>query len=117
MLKPGGFYLFVEHVAAKGIELNFLIHRQERKLYPLIEWEIFIFSFLFCCCCGADGTVLRLLQSVLDPLQQTVSDGCHLTRETGMHISEAGFSGVELSMAFLSNAYFVNPHVYGIACK
>jgi ubiquinone/menaquinone biosynthesis C-methylase UbiE len=41
VLKPGGFYLFVEHVAAKGIELNSLIHRQERKLYPLLEWEIF----------------------------------------------------------------------------
>lgn len=118
MLKPGGYYLFVEHVAAKGIELNFLIHRQERKLLQLTEWEFFNFFFpSFYCCCGADGTILRLIQSVLDPLQQTVSDGCHLTRETGTHISEAGFSGVELSMASLSNAFFINPHVYGIACK
>ncbi|KAK7859816.1 methyltransferase-like protein 7a, partial [Quercus suber] len=64
-----------------------------------------------------DGTVLRFIQNVLDPLQQTVGDGCHLTRETGMKISEAGFSGVELNKAFLSNASFVNPQVYGIACK
>jgi hypothetical protein len=34
-----------------------------------------------------------------------------------MRISEAGFSGVELSMAFLSDAFLINPHVYGIACK
>ncbi|XP_030956936.1 methyltransferase-like protein 7A [Quercus lobata] len=81
VLRPGGVYLFVEHVAAK------------------------------------DGTVLRFIQNVLDPLQQTVADGCHLTRETGMKISEAGFSGVELNKAFLSNAFFVNPQVYGIACK
>lgn len=46
MLKPGGYYLFVEHVAAKGIELNFLIHRQERKLLQLTEWEFFNFFFL-----------------------------------------------------------------------
>lgn len=81
VLRPGGVYLFVEHVAAK------------------------------------DGTVLRFVQSVLDPLQQTLADGCHLTRKTGMKISESGFSGVELSMASLSNAFFINPHIYGLASK
>lgn len=64
-----------------------------------------------------DGTLLRFLQNILDPLQQTVSDGCHLTRETGNQIFEAGFSGVELSTAFLSNAAFINPQVYGLASK
>ncbi|XVE91514.1 hypothetical protein REPUB_Repub01dG0016400 [Reevesia pubescens] len=56
VLKPGGLFVFVEHVAAK------------------------------------DGTILKFWQNVLDPLQQTVSDGCHLTRETGKYISTAGFS-------------------------
>ncbi|XP_061985345.1 uncharacterized protein LOC133704517 isoform X2 [Populus nigra] len=81
VLKPGGLYLFVEHVAAK------------------------------------DGTILRLLQSALDPLQQTVADGCHLSRDTGKEILKAGFSSVDLSMAFLPNALIINPHVYGIASK
>ncbi|KAA8529404.1 hypothetical protein F0562_033797 [Nyssa sinensis] len=81
VLKPGGLYLFVEHVAAK------------------------------------DGTILRFLQGVLDPLQQKVADGCHLTRNTGKYISEAGFSSVNINMAFLSNALFANPHAYGIARK
>ncbi|KAA8529407.1 hypothetical protein F0562_033794 [Nyssa sinensis] len=81
VLKPGGLYLFVEHVAAK------------------------------------DGTILRFLQGVLDPLQQTVADGCHLTRNTGKYISEAGFSIVDINMAFLSSALFINPHAYGIARK
>ncbi|XP_058777323.1 uncharacterized protein LOC131651670 isoform X2 [Vicia villosa] len=81
VLRPGGVYVFVEHVAAK------------------------------------DGTFLRFLQRVLDPLQQTIADGCHLSRETGDSISKAGFSSVELDMAILSNATFVNPHVYGIANK
>jgi hypothetical protein len=113
VLRPGGVYLFVEHVAAKGIELNFMIHWQDRKLSKSSEWDDF-----FCYCCGgADGTVLRFLQSVLDPLQQTLADGCHLTRKTGMKISESGFSGVELSMASLSNAFFINPHIYGLASK
>ncbi|XP_050905680.1 uncharacterized protein LOC127119487 isoform X2 [Lathyrus oleraceus] len=64
-----------------------------------------------------DGTFLRFLQGVLDPLQQTIADGCHLSRETGESIAKAGFSSVELDMAILSNATFVNPHVYGIAKK
>ncbi|KAL5553760.1 hypothetical protein UlMin_041161 [Ulmus minor] len=81
VLKPGGIYLFVEHVAAK------------------------------------DGSSLRFIQNVLDPLQQTLSDGCHLTRETGKLVSEAGFSNLNLSMAFLSNASLVNPHLFGIASK
>ncbi|CAJ2648009.1 unnamed protein product [Trifolium pratense] len=79
VLRPGGVYLFVEHVAAK------------------------------------DGTFLRLLQRILDPLQQTLADGCHLSRDTGDSITRAGFSSVELDIAFLSNASFINPHVYGIA--
>lgn len=81
VLKPGGLYLFVEHVAAK------------------------------------DGTVARVVQSVLDPLQQIVSDGCHLTRETGRKISEAGFSGVHISTTSLSSASVIFPLVYGMACK
>lgn len=81
VLKPGGLYLFVEHVA------------------------------------GKDGTLIRFVQGVLDPLQQTVSDGCHLTRTTGKYISEAGFSDVDLNMVFVSNAYYLSPHAYGIACK
>ncbi|XP_065861367.1 uncharacterized protein [Euphorbia lathyris] len=81
VLRPGGAYVFVEHVAAK------------------------------------DGTLLRFVQNVVDPLQQTLADGCHLTRETGKKIFEAGFSTLDLNTAFLSNAAFINPQVYGIATR
>ncbi|KNA21732.1 hypothetical protein SOVF_040760 isoform B [Spinacia oleracea] len=81
VLKPGGLYLFVEHVAAK------------------------------------DQTSQRLLQRILDPLQQLLADGCHLTRETGKYISEAGFSSVDSNTGYISSALFINPHLYGIAQK
>lgn len=81
VLRPGGLYLFVEHVAAK------------------------------------DGTILRFIQSVLNPLQQILADGCHLTRETGRNISNSGFADVNLHTTTLSTASFVNPQVYGIARK
>lgn len=69
------------------------------------------------CFQSSDGTLLRLAQTALDPLQQLLSDGCHLTRETGKQISEAGFSNLILNMTFLSNVSLISPHVYGIAFK
>lgn len=81
VLKPGGFYLFVEHVAAE------------------------------------DGTIRRWVQGVLDPLQQFIADGCHLTRKTGQVIAKAGFSKVEIQQVSISAASIINPHVYGIAYK
>lgn len=81
VLKPGGLYVFIEHVAAP------------------------------------DGTLLRLVQAAVDPLQQFVADGCHLTRKTGQSIRDAGFSSLSLDSVRLSNAYIISPHVYGVACK
>ncbi|KAL8533789.1 hypothetical protein ACS0TY_009980 [Phlomoides rotata] len=81
VLKPGGVYIFIEHVAAK------------------------------------DGTILRLVQGILDPLQQTVADGCHLTRNTATNIARAGFAKLDVNMAVLSSASLINPHIYGTTYK
>ncbi|XP_026386276.1 methyltransferase-like protein 7A isoform X1 [Papaver somniferum] len=81
VLKPGGLYVFMEHVAAEG------------------------------------GTGLRFVQNVADPLQQLLADGCHLTRETGKYISEAGFSDVNINKVSVFSASYISPHVYGTACK
>ncbi|KAJ3694955.1 hypothetical protein LUZ60_000332 [Juncus effusus] len=81
VLKPGGVYIFVEHVAAE------------------------------------DGSFLKLMQGFLDPLQQFVADGCHLTRETGKEIARVGFSDLNLNNAFLNSVSLFGPHVYGVACK
>ncbi|WVZ73711.1 hypothetical protein U9M48_021990 [Paspalum notatum var. saurae] len=64
-----------------------------------------------------DGTLLQFVQGALDPVQQFVADGCHLTRKTGQNISDAGFSSLSLESVRLSNAYIISPHVYGVACK
>ncbi|XP_031475394.1 uncharacterized protein LOC116247369 [Nymphaea colorata] len=81
VLKPGGRFIFLEHVAAP------------------------------------DGTPLRLLQGILNPLQKFVADGCHLNRETGKEISKAGFSDLDLNMSFVPGLSFLSPHVYGVAIK
>ncbi|KAG7586429.1 S-adenosyl-L-methionine-dependent methyltransferase [Arabidopsis thaliana x Arabidopsis arenosa] len=80
ILRPGGIYIFIEHVAAE------------------------------------DGTFLRLVQNVLDPLQQVVADGCHLTRHTGESILEARFNGgADVKKASLSRFAYISSHVYGVA--
>ncbi|CAN6458266.1 unnamed protein product [Victoria cruziana] len=81
VLKPGGRYIFLEHVAAP------------------------------------DGTLLRLLQGILNPLEKFIADGCHLNREIGKEISKAGFSNVDLNMTFVPRLAFLSPHVYGTAIK
>ncbi|KAJ4874661.1 S-adenosyl-L-methionine-dependent methyltransferases superfamily protein [Raphanus sativus] len=80
VLRPGGVYLFIEHVA------------------------------------GEDGSFLRLVQNVLDPLQQVVADGCHLTRRTGDYILEARFNGgADINKVSLSSLAYLSSHVYGVA--
>ncbi|KAL9246371.1 hypothetical protein vseg_019915 [Gypsophila vaccaria] len=81
VLKPGGLYVFIEHVAAD------------------------------------DGTFLRLAQKIVNPMQKLVGDNCHLTRESGKYISEAGFSEVISSVATIPKAFVINPQFYGIARK
>ncbi|KAH9294873.1 hypothetical protein KI387_038461, partial [Taxus chinensis] len=76
VLKPGGRFIFVEHVAAP------------------------------------DGTLLRFWQKLLDPLQKFVSDGCHLTRETGKLIRESGFSKADVNMKSVKAASLLSPHVF-----
>ncbi|EMS67622.1 Methyltransferase-like protein 7B [Triticum urartu] len=71
VLKPGGLYLFIEHVAA------------------------------------ADGSFLQFVQGALDPLQQFVADGCHLTRKTAENIKEAGFSSLSLNAKTIVNGLAV----------
>ena len=58
-LRPGGVYLFLDHVAAP------------------------------------DGTPLRALQTVFDPLNSAAYEGCRLTRDPMEHILGAGFAEVE----------------------
>lgn len=64
-----------------------------------------------------DGTPLRFWQNLLDPLQQFVSDGCHLTRETGEVIKGSGFSDASINMTYVPNISLISPHVFGTAYK
>ncbi|XP_023643281.1 methyltransferase-like protein 7A isoform X2 [Capsella rubella] len=66
-----------------------------------------------------DGSMLRRLQKLLDPLQQRLADGCHLTRNTRERILEAGFSGgVKIeTYSMCSFPWITRPHIYGLAYK
>jgi hypothetical protein len=59
--------------------------------------------------------LLRLGQRMLDPLQQFLADGCHLTRDPLPAIQAAGFEGVEASRFQVDGMSLIAPHVAGIA--
>lgn len=80
VLKPGGKFLFMEHVAAE------------------------------------EGTPLRRLQGLLQPLWGLVGDGCQLNRSTGSEIEKAGFRRVRIDR-FRAPLPLVSPHIAGTAEK
>lgn len=108
VLKPGGIFLLIEHVAAKGMNTNLLTQTPWKDKTGIQVFFIW----------GADGSFFRHVQNVLDPLvQQIVADGCHLTRDTDLYISAAGFDGgTEINnTAIYSFPWIIRPHVYGAA--
>lgn len=80
VLKPGGQFVFIEHVAAPP------------------------------------STHLRRRQSLIRPVWQRVSDGCHVDRETWTVIENAGFSQVQMEH-FRLEVPLIGPHIAGFAIK
>lgn len=60
-------------------------------------------------------TFLQLQQRVLDPLQQWLADGCHLTRDPLPAIGGAGFASVEALHLEVEGMGLIAPHVAGVA--
>jgi hypothetical protein len=79
VLKPGGMFLFVEHVAAP------------------------------------DSSTLRFWQNLLDPVQQLVADGCHLSRNTLGLIEAAGFTSLDVKSMRVKGLSLISPHILGTA--
>lgn len=61
-----------------------------------------------------DDQFLRLQQYVLDPLQQVLADGCHLTRDTQGALVAAGFDTSPLDRFQVQGMSLIAPHVGGL---
>eukprot|EP00850_Spirogloea_muscicola_P006234 SM000029S10529 [mRNA] locus=s29:604798:606112:- [translate_table: standard] len=64
-----------------------------------------------------ERTALRRWQDLLDPLQQLVADGCHLTRSPVAAILAAGFQSVSAQATVLDGLGLISPHIIGTARK
>ena len=67
-----------------------------------------------------EGTFQRRFQGVLNPLWKIIGDGCHVSRETGDMIAQAGFSSTKMRK-FRSAKWRVPPFlktcIMGVAVK
>lgn len=61
-----------------------------------------------------DSSLLRLQQSLLDPLQQALADGCHLTRDTGRLLEAQDWQSLEIDRLKIAGAALISPHVAGV---
>lgn len=61
-----------------------------------------------------DRGLLRLQQGLLDPLQQAVADGCHLTRDTGGLLTAQPWQSLELERFSVAGASLISPHIAGV---
>lgn len=59
--------------------------------------------------------VLRLQQALLDPLQQALADGCHLSRDTAATLQGEAWSSFELKSFRVEGASLISPHIRGVA--
>ncbi|KAJ1623369.1 S-adenosyl-L-methionine-dependent methyltransferase [Pavlovales sp. CCMP2436] len=60
---------------------------------------------------------LAMQQRALDPLQQALADGCHVTRRTRAAIESAGFARVDSDDFYVNGAWLVGPHIAGFAIR
>lgn len=58
---------------------------------------------------------LALQQRVLDGLQSTLADGCHVTRRTLQAIEGAGFAQVDAEAFRVPDQWLISPHIAGVA--
>lgn len=79
VLRPGGQFLFLEHVR------------------------------------DFDPGLLRLQQALLDPLQQALADGCHLSRDTAATIQAESWSQLQVQSFRVDGASLISPHIRGVA--
>lgn len=73
------------------------------------------FAFLEHVYAPTDRRLLRAAQTLLNPLQQVLADGCHLTRDTLGEVERAGFATVDADTFVVQGLSYLGPHVAGVA--
>lgn len=113
VLRPQAQALFIEHVAAPW-QSQPLVRAQQVCLVHASDLD----AFILCICVILTLSAHCKSQALLDPLQISLADGCHLQRNTKDNLQTAGFSELSLLSENLQGiSSTISPHVRGIAVK
>lgn len=61
------------------------------------------------------GTFSRFIQDTLTPLTKKCAGGCHMNRESGGVLKNAGFATVEINTVYLNVPVLLSNNIYGVA--
>ncbi|XP_049528065.1 putative methyltransferase-like protein 7A [Dermacentor silvarum] len=61
------------------------------------------------------GTFSRFIQDTLTPLTKKFACGCHMNRESGGVLENAGFASIEINTVYLNVPLLLSNNIYGVA--
>ncbi|KAL1482955.1 hypothetical protein MTO96_033465 [Rhipicephalus appendiculatus] len=61
------------------------------------------------------GTLSRFIQDALTPLTKKFACGCHVNRESGVVLSNAGFSSLDVNTVYINVPVMFSHNIYGVA--
>ncbi|XP_049528063.1 putative methyltransferase-like protein 7A [Dermacentor silvarum] len=61
------------------------------------------------------GTFSRFIQDTLTPLTKKCAGGCHMNRESGSVLENAGFATIDINTVYLTVPVLLSNNIYGVA--
>lgn len=91
-------------------DVNASVKEMRRVLKP--EGKVYFLEHIFA---SEDKKLIQFGQKILNPVQQLLADGCHLTRNPLKAFQMAGFENLQTQTFQVPGLGVLSPHISGIA--
>lgn len=103
--------VIITHVLCSVVDARKVLSECRRVLTP--GGKMLFMEHIAC----PEDTWTFTLQTLVDPLWQLLTCGCHLNRSTSDILIDAGFPDMSLKEVYLPILVLLSRHVYGVATK